>query len=392
MKKVPIFLASAIAVSSILPLSTAFAQENITVDISDVIEFYDSTKSKPEWYNCISRAERGEMLQLPDYMLSNMSTDTLIDAVIEYPFFSDIYAFDNPQDGIDILFETFNGAKELAQRSDASEALMKKYEEEPVITKDSSVDTTDFSVLFRFSNMDCLLSQDFIVENLNENSLEELSEIVVDKYEQKLDDSTIYSNYTSTMFFQLMNIDIDSSNLISETENILNSRNSISSTKEPTNGYVTTPNGSQVLVQIYDYDPIAYLSMSEIVAQSRKYKEEYPNITLLRNPTGKYNCHSYAWYSQSTNNNKWMNNPRAYMTDGSYNYTNNPGVNNRVVYFDGYGTLEHSAIVKERLSGPSQNNFLDMVVVESKWGMLGLYKHNGMDCPYSMNKIEYYYR
>lgn len=403
MKKIPIFLASAIAVSSILPLSTAFAQENITVDISDVIEFYDDTMSQPQWYNNVDRAERGEMLQLPDYMLLNMSTDTLIDAVLEYPFFCDIYAFDNPQDGIDILFNTFNGAKELSQRTDAKEVLMKKYEDEPVITKDSPVDTDDFFVRFRFSNMDCLLSQDFIIKDLNEDEIAELSEIVVDKYKQKLDDSTIYSNGSSKMFFKLIDVDVNntnSQNLISETENALNSLsdsedNGIDYSGIPS--YVSTPNGSQVPVTIYNYETFGHdkdedCTLSDAISQTKLYKEIYPNAILLRSPTGKYNCHSYAWYSQESNNNRWMDDPTLYMTDGSYNYTNNPGINNRVVYFTN-NKIDHSAIVRERLTGASQNKFLlDMVIVDSKWGRLGLYRHNGADSPYRFyNKIEYYY-
>lgn len=44
----------------------------------------------------------------------------------------------------------------------------------------------------------------------------------------------------------------------------------------------------------------------------------YPNATRLASATTHYNCHSYAWYSNSTNNKYWMNNPSAYMSDTSY--------------------------------------------------------------------------
>lgn len=36
--------------------------------------------------------------------------------------------------------------------------------------------------------------------------------------------------------------------------------------------------------------------------------------TRRATPTVKYNCHSYAWYSQSTANKHWMNSPSKYMS------------------------------------------------------------------------------
>ncbi|NCE63148.1 hypothetical protein D1159_00785 [Pseudoflavonifractor sp. 524-17] len=38
----------------------------------------------------------------------------------------------------------------------------------------------------------------------------------------------------------------------------------------------------------------------------------------LSRATPSYNCHSYAWYSQSISNNYWINDPKPYMNDGSY--------------------------------------------------------------------------
>ena len=41
---------------------------------------------------------------------------------------------------------------------------------------------------------------------------------------------------------------------------------------------------------------------------------------MRSNATEKYNCHSYAWYRQSTANDLWIDLDEAmkYMTDGSY--------------------------------------------------------------------------
>ena len=94
----------------------------------------------------------------------------------------------------------------------------------------------------------------------------------------------------------------------------------------------------------------------------------------VRSATNSYNCHSYAWHSQSENNPLWINEPNNYWLDGSYylkTTSNNKTIPNNVyagdiaVWFDNNGKAKHSAIVKD----PKKN------IVVSKWGAKGLYEH-----------------
>lgn len=32
-------------------------------------------------------------------------------------------------------------------------------------------------------------------------------------------------------------------------------------------------------------------------------RDNFPNVVVLEEPSNRYNCHSYAWYSQDTENN-----------------------------------------------------------------------------------------
>lgn len=100
---------------------------------------------------------------------------------------------------------------------------------------------------------------------------------------------------------------------------------------------------------------------------------QYPNITAEGLPTRKYNCHSYAWYSQSQSNPYWMNSAASYINDGSYIKSNN-ATGHKVYYNKG----EHSGIM--RAGGK----------VISKWGQLGLYLHSLSDCPYSTATVTYW--
>jgi len=115
----------------------------------------------------------------------------------------------------------------------------------------------------------------------------------------------------------------------------------------------------------------------EMTSAQRDYFDDYmdslyPNATRLRSATYKYNCHSFAWYSDSPSNIWWMNDPSPYMTDGSYTQYPNPAIS-RKIYYPMPGN-EHSGVITA-VSG-------SIITVTSKWGAYGLYMHSHIYCPY----------
>jgi hypothetical protein len=191
---------------------------------------------------------------------------------------------------------------------------------------------------------------------LSSTELQDLNNVAQDKYNQKKAQADIYGITTSTFYDTLTKV--DSSKLF-----VTN-----------TTYTVYTPNGTAVPV----------LKRGELLTATQKQEINnhvstyYPNATKLREPTTNYNCHSYAWYSQSSSNIYWMDNPNAYMTDGSYSYTSNPVANNKVWYNSG----GHSGIIYSRASGPIGPNAYGTITETSKWGAWGLYRHGAMYCPY----------
>lgn len=143
---------------------------------------------------------------------------------------------------------------------------------------------------------------------------------------------------------------------------------------------IKTPKGSKVTTWKYTDE----LTKEEKEECDDYVKETYPNAKKIRAATIKYNCHSYAWYSTSTSNKHWLNDPRKYWSDKSYSkYESSKGGipskvkrKSKVVYWDGK-ELIHSAIVT------SNKKFT------SKWGMCGLYEHSPKDCPYSQGDGTY---
>ena len=76
---------------------------------------------------------------------------------------------------------------------------------------------------------------------------------------------------------------------------------------------VKTPKGTSVSVMIRTPD----FSSGEITVINASTALAYPQAELQRNPTVKYNCHSYAWYSQSTSHRahtQWMAHIRFILT------------------------------------------------------------------------------
>ena len=152
---------------------------------------------------------------------------------------------------------------------------------------------------------------------------------------------------------------------------------------------VSTPNSSQVEVYIYESFP------SENFVNTRNSLGDRISTSNIRisDATYRYNCHSYAWYSQDINtNNVWMNDPSLYYTDGSYYEVWVPRKGDIICYFDEKDNDNpnddenlHSGIVLAVVSSFSNGLCGDSntVLVASKWGEWGLYVHNGYVCPYT---------
>ena len=145
---------------------------------------------------------------------------------------------------------------------------------------------------------------------------------------------------------------------------------------------VKTPMGSSVEVFIDDY----ILSEGAVSVYDAEADAAYPDAIRLQSATTRYNCHSYAWYSQNHDTNiYWMEDPSRYLLDGSADEIEKQ-VGCIVVYFSPQGQIVHSGIVTELLA-PSSNNGVcgdvSTVMVTSKWGEYGTYSHRGDMCPYT---------
>ena len=151
---------------------------------------------------------------------------------------------------------------------------------------------------------------------------------------------------------------------------------------------VYTPNGTAVTGAV-----LSELTPADIRDINSMQQSRFPYAYKIREPTRRYNCHSYAWHSQSANNTVWidygdfLNEHEKYWQDGSYvAITTVTGDINVIPYAAPVGSKvfynngDHSAI-KE-----GTHTFV------SKWGKMGLYEHIPDDCPYVSDSVTYYKR
>lgn len=161
----------------------------------------------------------------------------------------------------------------------------------------------------------------------------------------------------------------------------------------PEDYYLSTPNTqNSVYAQHISYvaDPTAVINEINTEKDTRYYVAE-----RISSANPLYNCHSYAWHSQDYDVNSFLiPDPQAYYSDGSYYPVTNPQVGDIICYMDDNGTPNntsddrniHSGIIVYVIPNATSNGLCgnsDLFMVQSKWGLAGLYHHNGYQHPYT---------
>ena len=115
----------------------------------------------------------------------------------------------------------------------------------------------------------------------------------------------------------------------------------------------------------------------------------YNIISYDRIGSCRYNCHSYAWYSQLATNIYWIPDPTGYTTSGNYSqlyggnvsssiYTIGMSVGDIIFYQSGNTSTMHSVLF---VGNPSNGAPLADATVQSKWGSYGVFTHRLTEVP-----------
>lgn len=74
---------------------------------------YPVQPGSDKWTNFINHNSMASVCQIPKSILTIMSTDKLLEAVLKYPLLGDIFAFNSDQEGFDVVTSRFNGLQEF---------------------------------------------------------------------------------------------------------------------------------------------------------------------------------------------------------------------------------------------------------------------------------------
>ncbi len=280
--------------------------------------------------------------QIPEGILNNMTTDTLLETVMAYPLFCDVYAYNDRKTGYEIVKYHFNGLSELVKREDKCLCLEKYYEKIKTNPSKKHLD-----VFFTLLN-----STDFADANI--------------VFKEKNEKSTLY-RYTG--YFEPTSF----------------SYNTVYTPK----GYPMSAVEYKV-AELWEFSDHTFdwvysddFSSDAKIFHNNEFFDDY-GIYPDSSPSIKYNCHSYAWYSQ-TSPFWWINyfNSTGYTSVGMQNVN----IGSKLVFFNSYGNnissltdYTHSAIILSKIYGPS--SIVISFNLKSKWAPYGLYTHTMENCPY----------
>lgn len=288
-----------------------------------------------DWKTFGTHAEKVQALQIPEATLARMDTWTLVRALFDYPLLFDAFAFDDIQHGLEHTLSQFNAYNEWLSREDCIESFMSFQEE--------LESNRTLGILTPIEEGQMSLKAQLIAPFLN------LLDIVDECENPRISDES--SSQRAHYGYR-------------------------TAPNNYADYYASTPLGSLVFV----YPETAYHSSSDLLAIWDFYQTSYPNVVILSDPTYSYNCHAYAWWMSEGGNARWMNDPSAYISDGSYiQTTSSENIPKKVAYYNGL-TIVHSAVYTAEA---------DTRLI-SKWGNMCLTKHNVLDCPYPTSDIRYY--
>ena len=292
---------------------------------------YPAIPGTAEWNNLGSTQERKEACRVSQDILSNMTTDALVETIVTYPFFTDVNAFDTLDMGVEALSYEFGGVDELLKRNDAYESTL------------SFID----NVCPEYLNLTGEDDWDAFMNNFNQ------------KNKTRFDILHVINAGTLLRIITEKGKEVTRSGVLTTTD-------------------ITTPNGSFVeAVKGYTWlDHGVYSGQASVI--NNNFCSTYETAILIDPISPSYNCHSYAWYSQSTSNEYWISGDKInpYLTDGSYDPVTTPSLALKVVYRNASGFAGHSA------NYSYYNTFIQKSFVVSKWGYYGVFYHELTDCPY----------
>lgn len=194
-----------------------YGEYTVASDVYTYPDFQD-----PEiWKNFYTQEERFEACMLPKDILKTISTKGLVASCMYHPQAYLYYTFYNgPLQGLEVLYENYNGLRELLKREDVIDELFRFYAAmDPALIGDNY--SRIFSK-FHLSYMELFLSLDVVESLYSECDLNNLFDIAMNHYQVKAESDQIWFEGIVTSLILSSKIILIKGNIGKEEKKILN--------------------------------------------------------------------------------------------------------------------------------------------------------------------------
>ena len=156
------------------------------------------------WEQLTNRREAIEVCQIPEDVLSSLSTENLTEICLQYPLLLDVFTPISYERGLDIVFERFNGIRELFKRKDAAKELLRQYQAKMQNLSHLEGNDSDLQkgfFILSIASLELLLSRYHSTEGVQNKLYTEILKQLVDGHEKKLAYADYFQGIEFTNFF-----------------------------------------------------------------------------------------------------------------------------------------------------------------------------------------------
>lgn len=114
----------------VAPVGAAVVSNQMKVDTIYSIDtpyVYPLKPGTEEWFAIEDHSKKVELLQIPEDILTKLTTEALVETVVAYPYLGDMHYFSTLELGYNSVRDHFNGLQELERRPDGMETLLAYY-------------------------------------------------------------------------------------------------------------------------------------------------------------------------------------------------------------------------------------------------------------------------
>ena len=137
------FIALLVGLFTVMSFASFDRKTSENADTIDVPYEYPVLPGTSEWVALGTYQNRLASCQIPEDTLQKLSTDALVQTILNYPFKMNLYAYEDLQKGYERLRAHFNGLQELEYREDGL-AVLQSYSQAVALLEESEKTVKEF--------------------------------------------------------------------------------------------------------------------------------------------------------------------------------------------------------------------------------------------------------